>query len=94
MLQSSSVETSAKLFSELKLVTDNILSIIHTQLWSGHVFALNTDFTVVACPSSVQLARRVLQLERVNCSLRKDLETEGNKTARLQEEVTNHVVSL
>jgi len=94
MLQSSSVETSAKLFSELKLVTDNILSIIHTQLQSGHVFALSTDFTVVVCPSSVQLARRVLQLERVNCSLRKDLETEGNKTARLQEEVTNHVMSL
>ena len=93
MLQSSSVETSAKLFSELKLVTDNILSIIHTQLQS-HVFALSTDFTVVVCPSSVQLARRVLQLERVNCSLRKDLETEGNKTARLQEEVTNYVMSL
>lgn len=62
-------------------------------MYSGHVFALSTDFTVVVCPSSVQLARRVLQLERVNCSLRKDLETEGNKTARLQEEVINHVMS-
>ena len=51
-------------------------------------FALSADFTVLMCSSSVQLARRVLQLERLNCSLRKDLETEGNKTASLQEEVT------
>jgi len=38
--------------------------------------------------SSVQLARRVLQLERINSSLKKGLEAEEAKTARTQEEVT------
>ena len=39
----------------------------------------------IAC--SVQLARRVLQLERVNSALRKDTETERTHSQQLQDEV-------
>ena len=48
-------------------------------------WALNIKQQTLAC--SVQLARRVLQLERANTSLRKEIEREKARTKQLAEEV-------
>ena len=49
-------------------------------------WALNIKQQTLAC--SVQLARRVLQLERANTSLRKEIEREKARTKQLAEEVS------
>ncbi len=43
---------------------------------------------------SVQLARRVLQLERINASLRRELEEQRKGTERLCEEVRGLEIAL
>ncbi len=46
------------------------------------------------CSTSVQLARRVLQLERISASLRRELEEERKQAGKVHEEVSRPSVPL